>query len=304
MALVFTDAQTLQSLCPIISPLNLVFVGASSVSDINWTKDGDPTGTTYNLTDFPPRYAMDNMGHLITKPDSTSPDTVWYLNFRLPSAYKIECFAIIGHNFDEISGGVDIELQVASDSAFTDDSILYSSTAYTSKLRAANFIPTTIIASGALYGRLRLEANANFVPEIGELWIGEIINFDTLPVGAFDDRKRLTNKESQVSLSGVATSYSTRYLGSEWDFIFETGLDTSREALREAFIDSEGFKKLVLLWPDPDYPSDVYMVTGPQQLNIPLQGPLLRSTDGYTFSESYPFRRAEGTLEAEDAGLY
>lgn len=302
MALSTSAAQTISSLWPVISPKNVIF-DASTTSDVKWTKDGNPAGTTYNLADFPPKYAMDHYGHLVTKPDASVPDTVWYFNFKVPTTASFECFAIIGHNFADISGGVDIELQIASDSAFTDDSILYTATNRTSAVRVGGIVPTTIVSSGAVYGRLRLEANANFVPEIGELWLGEMIVINTIPTGPFDDRKRLTNREDQQSLSGVITSYSTSYLGSEWDFNFLIGNDTAREALRDAYIESSGFKKLVLFFPDPEYTSDVYLAKGPSQLNLILNGPLIRNGD-YALRESAPFRRAEDTLEAEDANAY
>jgi hypothetical protein len=302
MAIVNETAQTLHSLYPLISPVNLL-ASANGPSDANWTKDGVYAGPYYNLTDYPTKRAFDCFGHLPTKPDAATPDDLWYYDFLIPAGATLEVFAIINHNFDQIPGGVAMDIQVADNSSFTSAVSLTSLVStLTSKKRYVEIFANPV--SGATHGRIALAAAANFVPEIGEFWLGEIIQIPTIPVNPFDDRKRLSNREDLVSLSGIISSFQTHYLGSEWEFGFQVGKDDAREAIRQTYIDSEGFKKLVLLTPDPDYPLDSYLAKGPSQLHLPLSGPYLRETDSFTFKESSPFRRAEGTLDAEDAGAY
>lgn len=233
-------------------------------ANAKWTEDGLLSSLSRNDADFLPSNAHDRQLHIVTKPSLTHSDNEWYLVFELETPGTFDLVMIAGHNFGTIgedgNGGLTIELQIATDSAFTSNlETLATFTPQQSNHRLVELdLGHTADAGPNRYSNVRFvrlkiaRAAGNFVPEVSELFLGRRRQWKhkpTRPWGEQDERSIFADfiggtggRIRHVDQTRLAT------LSGELDI----DDPTVREDLVQFWIESGGGTKpfLVILNPD------------------------------------------------------
>lgn len=263
-----------------------------------WTQGGLMASTDYSDEDFPTVAAWDGFGHVPTKPlDSAPAANTWYLNLQpaASASFGISGIAVIGHNFAEVSGGVDVTVEIAKDAAFsTNLTEVHDFGTVTSAERLAAQLSTSYLA--ATYVRLKMVSNAggSWSPQIGEFVVGPTTFLSNGPIKPFDDLGYATEVDVIESKSGAEVRYHRfdGQLNLPYRILFESATDLANVRTMERA--TRGGARSVVLFPAPvSLASRGYLVTLPAGFSAPnVFGPAVREVN-LSCTELPPFRASE-----------
>jgi len=172
----------------------------------SFASGADATSATYPTT-----AAYDRLSHIDTRPDSSQ--TTWYLMFNLGSTLNdFDTVVIGGHNLGSNSATVDLE--IADDNAFSTSLVSLIQWTPSTDIRlvsvdldeGANANPRRI--SDAQFIRLKIVAGAGFVPQVGEVYLGNRRQLHTRPAMGYNPDGVASNTSDFVSHGGVRTRYT------------------------------------------------------------------------------------------------
>ncbi len=178
---------------------------------LQWRQSGSFTsGSDETDTDFPAFLADDRLAYASTRPANAQ--LLWHFIFQWPTnaLATLESMAIFDHNLG--SSGAVIDLQIANSNDFVTDLITLVTVTPPNDNRiielvldnvtpAAPVNPTSY--TGVQFGRLVVTASATIIPRIGELWLGEWLQFSEPVLRGFRPKKTESEFIDQRSVGGT-----------------------------------------------------------------------------------------------------
>jgi len=176
-----------------------------------WRTSGSfASGADATDSDYPTTAAYDLHSHVDTRPDSSQ--TTWYLMFNLGATLNDISTAVIGgHNLGSNTATVDLE--IADDNAFSTNLVSLVQWTPATDVRlvsvdldeGANANARRI--SDAQFVRLKIVAGAGFVPQVGEVYLGDRRQLHASPLMGYNPDSTMSSVSDFVANSGVRTRH-------------------------------------------------------------------------------------------------
>ena len=281
-----------------------------SADYIKWFKGDEPTANVNSGTDrseagYPATRAHDRTAHATTRPQSALTQNDWYLSWNLSASKSFDMIMIGGHNFTSATS-LTVSFEIADSTNFNTNlhTIATWSNAHQSSKRLVSLslkhtgsdpLRYTIDSTTPIgqYGRIKLDAGANWTPQIGEVWLGRRRHLPYEFDGPLDDKSTESRYSDFEARSGVRTRYV--YSQGRARRSVTTLIDDATDiATVDSFWSECGYgSKPFLMIDKPNTDAQrCYMMTHQGGLDFPLTLPAARQLS-LNMVESAPFYSSE-----------
>lgn len=239
---------------------------------INWHET--PGSINRDLTDAPPKRALDGFHNVLTFPDvAANPGrTEWFLDIDLNDTPEIDCAAILGHNFKD-EGVTLVELS-HTNASYTTPTLVESIASFPDNRRIV-FLDFGGDRFTEDFWTLHIEGPANFEPAIGELVLGrrrQMFAHPTLPHDIGRNRTRRDLRQTEGGVIGVYNFGIGQHLQTFAYRIASTDTVDQLIAWREDTTFGSR-PSLVLPRPNTDKQNAYVMWMDPDDFTFPFLGP-------------------------------
>jgi hypothetical protein len=285
---------------PMLIASHVIATAAPNTTNLRWLQGNALSGSDETAAGFPTKRIYDKHSHLITKPATPGAGSYdnWNLAMDLGAGHgHFDVVMISGHNFGTI-GDVDTVVQVASSNAFSDAFSIAGTTPTTNKRMVFLVLESSGEAArwtDARYLRINMNSGvgANFIPEIGEVWVGRRRHLPYKFDNQLQDKRTQSEVTQFTSRSGITTSYSYSQGRAirEGTMRIDAAADISTV---DSWWSESSYGADPFLWIEEPgtTPANCHVMTCNPELHFSLVGPTARALD-LSMRENGPFLTGE-----------